>query len=298
MCMLQHGSGAPPPETRRRAVTGLEKWQCLGLQCIIGHHLHGAVEQQLHLRGELVVEDVVLRAHLRGQFSFTSVSHSGLSLYGGLELSSVLVSYSVMWLYGGLYGRLCGRIRAGILYDGAKLPWGAHAEVLAHGVAVLDDVEAADHRRSPVRRDQAGEQAHGRRLARACRGTWARVTVDNFRYLALQNCTGHRASTNTGHGASTNIISTRRCGRACRRSCSRRSRGRGRPPRRRRACPWRPSRPRSRPSSPSTARPTQRVRKPTQRLVCHCHGHLGRELEWKTPIFCARAAPVRGQRAP
>jgi hypothetical protein len=28
------------------------------------------------------------------------------------------------------------------------------------------------------------------------RGTWARVTIDEFRHLALQNCTGHRASTN------------------------------------------------------------------------------------------------------
>ena len=28
-----------------------------------------------------------------------------------------------------------------------------------------------------------------------CRGAWARITIDHFRQLALQNCTGHRAST-------------------------------------------------------------------------------------------------------
>jgi hypothetical protein len=31
----------------------------------------------------------------------------------------------------------------------------------------------------------------------ACRGTWARVTIDHFRRVAVQNCTGQRASANT-----------------------------------------------------------------------------------------------------
>ena len=32
--------------------------------------------------------------------------------------------------------------------------------------------------------------------ALTCRGAWARVTIDQLRHLALQNCMGHRASTN------------------------------------------------------------------------------------------------------
>jgi hypothetical protein len=44
-----------------------------------------------------------------------------------------------------------------------------------------------------VKHDTAARKAElARLLPLVCRGTWARVTTDQFRHVALQNCMGHR----------------------------------------------------------------------------------------------------------